>query len=305
MDPIAKKVKVIIPRAALEAVYDECDGFDADETGGRLIGTYKTGLMGGLTITVTGIIEPGPNAKRSQTSFFQDGEYQEKVFRQVESLHPETEHLGNWHTHHVNGYPTLSGGDRKTYHRIVNHKNHNTDFFYALLVTAQNNPGHSERYAVRHFLVFRDMPGEFEIHPSNVKVVNTPIAWPTSATTVEPHLPAYEVASASQDQRAQDSEFFKRFQPGLRAFMGKANGRVHWRGKLSLVDDSAPEILVAELDGDEPIDYGIVLKGAPPALMDVANQFSEQKFGSAREAVLRLERELNRAVYRSHVSRPQ
>ena len=41
------------------------------------------------------------------------------------------EHLGNWHTHHVNGYPNLSGGDVATYRRIVNHELHNLDFFYA------------------------------------------------------------------------------------------------------------------------------------------------------------------------------
>ena len=36
-----------------------------------------------LLIRALGVIEPGPNARRSPTSFFQDGEYQTEVFRQT------------------------------------------------------------------------------------------------------------------------------------------------------------------------------------------------------------------------------
>src|SRR5438094_287170 len=124
-------VSISIARGALESIFDECDKYDIDETGGRLIGTYqRKGTQ--YDIQVLGVLEPGPNAQRSQTSFFQDGEYQERLFRSIEESHPNIEHLGNWHTHHVNGYLTLSGGDKTTYFKIVNHEKHNTDFFYAL-----------------------------------------------------------------------------------------------------------------------------------------------------------------------------
>src|SRR5262245_14169366 len=115
----AAQTRVALPHAALTVVFDECDGFDHDETGGRVIGTYN--VEGShLSINVTGIIESGPRARRSAVSFFQDGEHQERIFREIERHHPAIEHLGNWHTHHVNGLPTLSGGDIETYHRIVN-----------------------------------------------------------------------------------------------------------------------------------------------------------------------------------------
>ena len=130
----ADNVNLVIPRSALEIVFDECDRYNADETGGRILGTFEN-RGNFLTISVTGIIEPGPNAQRTATYFKQDGHYQEQVFRQVEEREPSIEHLGNWHTHHVNGLKHLSGGDIETYRRTVEHQNHNTDFFYALLVT--------------------------------------------------------------------------------------------------------------------------------------------------------------------------
>src|SRR5713226_5747036 len=137
-------VSISIARGALESIFDECDQYDIDETGGRLIGNYRQ-KGAKYEIQVLGVLGPGPNARRSPTSFFQDGEYQERVFRAVERDHPNLEHLGNWHTHHVNGLQTLSGGDRETYHATVNHHNHNTDFFYALLVT-RKTPHHHSRY---------------------------------------------------------------------------------------------------------------------------------------------------------------
>src|SRR6185437_8788099 len=111
---------ISIARGALESVFDECDRYNVDETGGRLLGTYRH-KHGRYELEVTGVLEPGPNAQRSPTYFLQDGDYQEKQFRAIEAIHPEIEHLGNWHTHHVNGLQTLSGGDKTTYFKTVNH----------------------------------------------------------------------------------------------------------------------------------------------------------------------------------------
>ena len=74
------KVRLLIPKAALIEVFEECDGFDQDETGGRVIGTFEEN-RGKINIQITGIIEAGPQARRSPVSFFQDGEYQERVFQ--------------------------------------------------------------------------------------------------------------------------------------------------------------------------------------------------------------------------------
>ena len=142
-----RSVRIEITGRALQSVFEECDRYDSDETGGRMVGHF-TLERNTLVVRARGVIEPGPRAKRTRTSFFQDGEYQTEVFRRIEAEDPTIEHLGNWHTHHVNGYPKLSGGDVATYRRIVNHKLHNLDFFYALLVTARRE-GQSEVGPIR------------------------------------------------------------------------------------------------------------------------------------------------------------
>ena len=164
------KMKVIIYSGVLESIFSECDKFDTHETGGALLGTYQgSAMLGTLSIIVSGVIDAGPKARRTATSFFKDGEYQEKVFRQVERLHPEIEHLGNWHTHHVNGLQTLSVGDVETYHKNVNSENHNTDFWYALLVTKRLRMG---RYGVKHFMLFRGDSAEYELLPGEIEVLD-------------------------------------------------------------------------------------------------------------------------------------
>src|SRR5437773_9698270 len=164
---------VSMARGVLESIFDECDQYDIDETGGRLVGCYRQ-KDAQYDIEVLGVIPPGPNARRSPTSFFQDGEYQEQIFRSIEENYPNIRHLGNWHTHHVNGHPTLSGGDRETYHRTVNHPNHNTDFFYALLVTARIPGGQGlERYTAKHFILYRSDPQEYEIPLSGVRIIDS------------------------------------------------------------------------------------------------------------------------------------
>src|SRR6266404_3151433 len=90
---------ISIARGALESIFDECDNYERDETGGRLLGTYRH-EDGCCDIEVTGVLEPGPNAQRSPTYFLQDGEHQERLFRAIEASQPDIEHLGNWHTHH-------------------------------------------------------------------------------------------------------------------------------------------------------------------------------------------------------------
>lgn len=162
---------ISIPRPILGGIFDECDRYTDKETGGRLLGFYMwKGTE--LHIDVRAVIAAGPNARRTRVNFFQDGEYQERMFRAVEKKHPSIEHLGNWHTHHVNGLRTLSGGDCETYRKCVNSQNHNTNFFYALLVTHRIPEG---RFAIRHFVFVRHANDFVEVPEHQVDTTSTAV----------------------------------------------------------------------------------------------------------------------------------
>lgn len=289
-------VSISIAQAVLEAIYDECDRFDVDETGGRIIGTYKQSEAH-YDIQVLGILGPGPNAERSPTSFFQDGNHQEMMFRAIEAKYPDIEHLGNWHTHHVNGYPTLSGGDKTTYFKTVNHHKHNTDFFYALLVVKKNARG-NPRYDVKHFFFRRNDHTVYEIPHSQVKVVDVPVlsageriaAAPEVAVPVRHHgLPNLE--------RVKDQEFFSEFYPHLKALFSKSTGAPYWKGPITLVDGSRALIVAMENGGDDKPSYSIMAADENPVLADIKASYKNRHFRSARHAVIQLERDLNQAIY--------
>jgi hypothetical protein len=287
---------ITLPRAALDAVFDECDRYDADETGGRLIGTYRE-KDGRYEIDVAGIIEPGPSARRSPTSFFQDGEYQEQIFRSVERAHPEIEHLGNWHTHHVNGYPTLSGGDKDTYFRTVNHKNHNIDLFYALLVV-RKNPRRNPRYDTKHFVFRRGDETVYEIPHGNVQIVDAEILWPRPESNVPAAgsgtSPACGPANA---ERAKDQEFFAEFYQGLRPLLAKGSGTPYWKGALELVDGTETTIVALEASDGVRASYSITAASSNADVAAVAAAYKERQFRSARHAVLAFEKDANRAIH--------
>lgn len=159
-------VTISIPSPILEGVFDECDRYIAEETGGRLLGFYDWRRTD-LHIEVKALLPAGPDARRSKVSFFQDGAYQERLFRMVETKCPAIEHLGNWHTHHCNGLRMLSQGDCDTYRKCVNSPKHNTDFFYALLVT-HSTPSEQMRYATKHFVFVRHSNDYVEVPVSQV-----------------------------------------------------------------------------------------------------------------------------------------
>jgi hypothetical protein len=289
---------ISFPRAALEAIFDECDRYNVDETGGRLIGTYhRDGKR--YKIQVQGIIEPGPNARRSPTSFFQDGEYQETIFRSIEDNHPETEHLGNWHTHHVNGLNTLSDGDRTTYLTTVNHPNHNTDFFYALLVT-RKTPGRDLRYAVKHYVFRRNDKTVYEISDEHVEITREAIVWPQVTKTLQPQgHPSEHLGPDTfhKLERVKDQEFFADFYPDFKALLSKRINTLYWKGQLVLLDGSQIDVAAIE-NLDDGAAYSIIIgSNLNPALADLSAHYENRRFRSARHAVLYLERDLNKALY--------
>jgi hypothetical protein len=290
------KVTISFPRKAMEAVFDECDKFDVDETGGRIIGTYqKKGKQ--YEISVLGIIDPGPNARRSPTSFFQDGDYQERVFREVEKEHPNLEHLGNWHTHHVNGLTTLSSGDRVTYQRIVNHDKHNTDFFYALLVVRKTDHP-TQRYEVKHYLVFRNDDTFYEIPNSQLSVVDDGGRSSLKGEQVIPFASFSDGAeneTGANPERVKDQEFFSEFFPGLKPGFSNGLGTLYWKGKLNLIDGSQANVLAMECLDRGKHSYSITVPGPNPP--DVVNSYRDRTFRSARHAILNLERDINHEVF--------
>lgn len=291
---------ITLARAAVESIFDECDKYDADETGGRLLGTYRH-QGAHYDIEVKGVLEPGPNAQRSPTYFLQDGDHQEKQFRAIEASHPEIEHLGNWHTHHVNGYPTLSGGDKETYFRTVNHAKQNTDFWYALLVVSKNRGG-NPRYAVKHFIFRRGDDAIYEIPAKDVRLIEAPPLLPPDAAVdrAEPRSPQlqHRQPSAPNPERAKDQEFFSEFYPGLKALLKKDSGAPYWKGALPLVDGSLAEVVTMEDSADLSRSYSIGTSCKNPIIADILAQYKERKFRSARHAVLHFERDLNQALYR-------
>jgi hypothetical protein len=303
----ARAVRVIIPARALDAVFDECDRFQVDETGGRIIGTFSE-AGGKLTINVAGVIEPGPGARRSNTAFFQDGAHQESVFRALEREHPNIEHLGNWHTHHVNGYQALSGGDVQTYQRTVNHPNQNTPFFYALLVTEKERPRSKERYRVKHYVLRRGDPRVYEIDRRQIEVTDAAVLWPHSGETTaarttstpQPGLVAPEAAAPAQIVRVFDSGVLRDCYK-LRSFASPRIG-LYYRGPIELVDGSNAEVLVLESDAHGGPSYTVGLPGPSDRLKGVGAELDGRRFSSASAALIFAERACNHALY-AHANR--
>lgn len=292
----ANNVQLTVPQAALRAIFDECEGFDQDETGGRVVGTFQE-HGGKLVLEITGIIEAGPQAKRSAVSFFQDGKHQERIFRQIESSHPEIEHLGNWHTHHVNGLQTLSGGDIETYYRTVNHHNHNTPFFYALLVTSKHRTSDPlRRYTVKHYVFRRGDERVYEIPAQHVQIVDKPLLWPPESA----HHPKQGHDSSSNpgahSDRFYDRNILGEFYRAVRPF---SSGKLefYWRGPLELLDGSSVEIVVLEDSSAATPTYSVTLREPPDSLKGVADELAQVDFPSARAALITTERSCNRILY--------
>lgn len=293
-------ISITIARGVLDSIFDECDLYDSHETGGRLIGTYsKNGSH--YDIQLQGVIAPGPAAQRSATSFFQDGEYQEALFRKVEEKHPNIEHLGNWHTHHCNGLATLSSGDHATYHRIVNHEKHNTDFFYAFLVV-RKTPGSDTRYSIKHFIFHRNSNRVDEVPASHVRIVDMAPLLPSDDKHQRnsPALASTPKSPASlNSERVKDQEFFSDFFPSLKALFSKSANALYWKGSLELVDGSHAQVVAIENADTGAPAYSITTDFQQHGLAELIEKYKSHPFKSARHAVLAFQADLNRALYQN------
>lgn len=292
----AQDVTIEIPRQGLESIFQECDRYNVDETGGRILGTYKaTGK--GLAITVNGIIEPGPNAQRTQTYFKQDGSYQERVFRDVESRMPAVEHLGNWHTHHVNGLRHLSGGDVETYRRTVEHHMHNMDFFYALLVT-ERVPGRAglDRYAFKNYVLRRGDMNVYEVPGSAVRLSDSPLIWPNA----EPQMRTKKkepIAAAPSTDLVFDQEVISQFFPKVKTLQAPELG-IYWRGPIVLADGSEIELVVLR-DADAGFACSVTLRNPSELLEPLVKALDGKTFRNGRDALISTERACNAQLFAS------
>lgn len=298
------QLDISICQDVLETIFDECDRNNEDETGGRIIG-YFDQSANKLSIKACGVIGPGPNTRRSPTSLFQDGEYQETVFRRIEADYPEIEHLGNWHTHHVNGLNTLSTGDIDTYKRIVNHDKHNTNFFYAILVVAKNRAFQRERYVVKHFLFKRGGSLVYEIPSSQVKSIKEPAVF-LGGVRATKEISKEETKSASLTSsqsagnsiRARDKDVISEMFPAVKAFFSKRADSLYWRGQLYLIDDTPVEVIVLESINGSRLSYSITLSGPKAELSQCKQLYLNRSFNSAWKAIRSLEHDLNREIFK-------
>jgi hypothetical protein len=115
------------------------------EEGGKLLGQISQD-KNHMTIKVLSYIDSGPGVDNSATHLHPDGDYQESMFRVLETLDPAIEHIGSWHSHHCNGLPELSGGDIRGYQRSVNNRQYNLDYFFVILIYGFSRKGLRAKY---------------------------------------------------------------------------------------------------------------------------------------------------------------
>lgn len=112
------KLNIWIPQYLLDQVLDEANKFFPNETGGLLMGYYVDKQQ---VIVITDIVDAGPKAIHTPTSFIPDYKYQEQEIAKLYELSGRLHtYLGDWHSHPT-GSPTLSGKDKRTLGNIAIH----------------------------------------------------------------------------------------------------------------------------------------------------------------------------------------
>jgi len=157
-------LQIVIDRRVFEYIISDVAKSPDAEEGGKYIGylmpsrkpeLQTLGLdLDSPAIVVTDYLPSGPNAVRSAGELLPDGEYQERLFRQIERVDSDIEHIGSWHSHHCNGLQTLSDGDIRGYFRTVNKAAYRPDWFLVSLVTRL--PSHpNDASWIDHYLFVR------------------------------------------------------------------------------------------------------------------------------------------------------
>ena len=159
-----------VNQGVLDRMFQILNGTAVEDCGKLLGNIIRSGGGAPDTLEVVSFLDSGPRVTHSRSHLMPDGEYQERLFRLVESLDPAIEHIGSWHSHHCNGHPTLSGGDIEGYLESINDPNYRPAYFVAILVV-----GLKRTSVVPKFFVFSsERGGPFEIPPSMVEVMAVP-----------------------------------------------------------------------------------------------------------------------------------
>jgi hypothetical protein len=157
IEKLPKSITVNFDPRVLEWILSETNKHPNSEEGGKYIGHMDVAGEGGpgtINVTISDFLPGGPGAKRTAVEFLPDGKYQERLFREIDRLDPDVEHLGSWHTHHCNGLDKLSPGDEQGYFRTVNKKDYRPNVFIASLVKFIPRHPKSEPW-IDHFLFVR------------------------------------------------------------------------------------------------------------------------------------------------------
>lgn len=192
-------LRLLVHQDVIQRSIEEIAASPGSEVGGKFIGYLVTPSMAvrsetlegarahwrdlpspAGTIAILGSISSGPGATRTASELLPDGEFQLRVFRELEQEYPEIEHLGSWHSHHPNGLQRFSSGDIGGYRDTVTSPDFNLDVFVAALCT--NRQG----LASGHFEVFlRTNPYHPLVIGSEAKVV-------TGADSMQPLIDRIE-----------------------------------------------------------------------------------------------------------------
>ena len=152
--------QVIFDPHVQEYILYELQRYPTSEEGGKYVGYLDVTNQAHskdrfYRVIITDFLPGGPNAKRTAVEFMPDGEFQERLFRQIEKRDRNIEHLGTWHSHHCNGLDHLSGGDIEGYLKTVNKAAYRPDVFVASLVKHLPKNSRDANW-IDHFLFIRN-----------------------------------------------------------------------------------------------------------------------------------------------------
>jgi hypothetical protein len=216
-------IAVVFYRLVFGHMLNEINKHATVEEGGKYIGHVVRGTVrepGGRntdpnaeTLLISDFLPSGPRAVRTKVEFLPDGEYQERLFRQIEKVDSAIEHLGTWHTHHCNGLQELSPGDVEGYLRTVNNDRYRLNFFVASLV--KRIPAEpSESDWLDHFLFLRGEDSYFDI-TDHVSIVDSPTRFGEYTGHIA-RKPTRAVGTHSRGNKTPESEDWYQTEEGHR-----------------------------------------------------------------------------------------
>lgn len=255
------------------------------EEGGKFIG--KISQNGNqIKIRVETYIDSDPRVNNSVGHLMPDGEYQEAMFRVLETFDQDIHYLGSWHTHHCNGLAELSQGDIRGYTETVNSRQYDLDYFFALLITDLYGAELRKRYYLFvRSQEYKEIP-DYAVHilkgTSPLEKIlksaeEAAFAHRRSQANfyggASEHRPQMEVAADfMQKIRSEDRGWILNHFPRAQTLEAKKDGSIYWRWLISLDDgelkvryqypsysSSRPAHLEIIYDSEEVISENILL----------------------------------------------